>query len=299
MGRISFFLKEAFGSLKRNYFMTIAALVTVFLSILVLGGVLVFVFTTDALLGQVEKKVEITVYFKTKPAEPSSDQMTALQTEILSWPEVKTCEFVSKEEALKRIKEWYADRPEIWENLTSNPLPASLGISLVDPQSAAQVKTQIEEQDPGNKIIDEVKFGQEIADKLFTFTSGARNFMLIFIVLLGVVAILLISNTIRLSIFARKREVEIMKLVGATNWFIRWPFLIEGVTVGFFGALLAAVTLLLLNNYLAGKLRDSILFLNIPLDAVPFIFVTLVLLGVGVVIGALGSAIGLRRFLKI
>ena len=133
MGRISFFLKEAFGSLRRNYFMTIAALVTVFLSMLVLGGVLVFVFTTDALLGEVEQKVEITVYFKTKP-DPDTEQITALQTEINSWPEVKDCVFVTKEDALDRIKEWYADNPEIWENLTSNPLPASLEITLVDPQ---------------------------------------------------------------------------------------------------------------------------------------------------------------------
>jgi cell division transport system permease protein len=298
MGRISFFFKEAFGSLRRNFFMTIAALVTVFLSMLVLGGVLVFVFTTDALLGQVEEKVEITVYFKTKP-DPDTESITTLQAEINSYPEVKSCAFISKDEALDRIKEWYKDKPEIWENLTSNPLPASLEITLVDPQTADAVKRQIEAEDPDNKIIDEVKFGKEIADKLFTFTSGARNFMLIFIVLLGVVAILLISNTIRLSIFARKREVEIMKLVGATNWFIRWPFLIEGVTVGFVGALLAAAALLVLNSYLAGKLKASILFLNIPLDAVPFVSVTLVLLGVGVVIGAIGSALGLRRFLKI
>ncbi len=298
MGKISFFLKEAFGSLKRNYFMTVAALVTVFLSMLVLGGVLVFVFTTDALLVEVEQKVEITVYFKTKP-DPDTEQITALQTEIRSWPEVRSCEFISKAEALERMKEWWPDKPEIWENLSSNPLPASLEVSLIDPQAADQVKRQIEAEDPGNEIIDEVKFGKDIADKLFTFTSGARNFMLIFIVLLGVVAILLISNTIRLSIFARKREVEIMKLVGATNWFIRWPFLIEGVTVGFFGALMAAATLLVLNGYLAGKLKASILFLTIPLDAVPSVSVTLVLLGVGVVIGAIGSALGLRRFLKI
>jgi cell division transport system permease protein len=298
MGKISFFFKEAFGSLKRNFFMTIAALVTVFLSMLVLGGVLVFVFTTDALLGQVEKKVEITVYFKTKP-DPDSEKILALQTEINSWPEVKTCEFVSKEQALANFKERYKDHPEWFEGLTSNPLPASLEVALVDPQTADEVTRKIEAEDSENKIIDEVKFGKETADKLFTFTSGARNFMLIFIVLLGVVAILLISNTIRLSIFARKREVEIMKLVGATNWFIRWPFLIEGVTVGFFGALLSAVALLVLNGYLAGKLKASILFLNIPLDAVPFVSVTLVLLGVGVVIGAIGSALGLRRFLKI
>ena len=299
MGRISFFFKEAFGSLRRNYFMTIAALVTVFLSILVLGGVLVFVFTADALLKEVEQKVEITVYFKTKPADPTTEQMTALQTEILSWDEVKTCDFVSKEEALERMKEWYADKPEIWENLTSNPLPASLEITLVDPQKADAVKRMIEDEDPDKAVIDEVEFGKDVADKLFRVTTTTRNFMLIFIVFLGVVAILLISNTIRLSIFARKREVEIMKLVGATNWFIRWPFVIEGVTVGFFGALFAAVAVLLLNNYLADKLRDSILFLSVPLDAVPFLFISLVLLAVGVVIGAIGSALGLRRFLKI
>jgi len=299
MGKISFFFKEAFGSLKRNYFMTIAALVTVFLSILVLGGVLVFVFTADALLKEVEQKVEITVYFKTKPADPTTEQMTALQTEILSWDEVKTCDFVSKEEALERMKEWYADKPEIWENLTSNPLPASLEITLVDPQKADAVKRMIEDEDPDKAVIDEVEFGKDVADKLFRVTTTTRNFMLIFIVFLGVVAILLISNTIRLSIFARKREVEIMKLVGATNWFIRWPFVIEGVTVGFFGALFAAVAVLLLNNYLADKLRDSILFLSVPLDAVPFLFISLVLLAVGVVIGAIGSALGLRRFLKI
>jgi len=95
--------------------------------------------------------------------------------------------------------------------------------------------------------------------------------MLIFIVLLGVVAILLISNTIRLSIFARKREVEIMKLVGATNWFIRWPFLIEGITVGFFGALAAAVVVLVLSNYLLGKLQHSLSWLAVPMDAVPYV----------------------------
>jgi cell division transport system permease protein len=294
MGRISFFLKEAFGSLKRNYFMTIAALVTVFLSIVVLGGVLVFVFTTDALLKEVEEKVEITVYLKTDP-DPSQADVEAMQTEIMSWPEVKSSVYVSKTDALERLKEDFKDNPEILENLTSNPLPASFEIALVDPQTVDVVAARFD----GDPIVDEVRYGKEIADKLFAFTSQARNFMLIFIVLLGIVAILLISNTIRLSIFARKREVEIMKLVGATNWFIRWPFLIEGVTVGFFGALFAVVVVLVANSYLVGRIRDSLPFMAVPLDAVPYVMVTIVLLAVGVVIGAAGSGIGLRRFLKV
>jgi len=294
MGRISFFLKEAFGSLKRNYFMTIAALVTVFLSIVVLGGVLVFVYTTDALLKEVEEKVEITVYLRTDP-DPSESEVGAMQTEIMSWPEVKSSIFVSKTDALERLKEDFKDNPEILEGLTGNPLPASFEIALVDPQTVDAVARRFE----GDPIVDEVRYGKEIADKLFTFTSQARNFLLIFIVLLGIVAILLISNTIRLSIFARKREVEIMKLVGATNWFIRWPFLIEGVTVGFIGALAATVVVLLLNSFLVGKIRDSMPFMAVPLDAVPYVLVTIILIAVGVVIGAVGSGIGLRRFLKV
>ncbi|NLV71182.1 MAG: ABC transporter permease [Actinobacteria bacterium] len=294
MGRISFFLKEAFGSLRRNYFMTIAALVTVFLSIVVLGGVLVFVFTTDALLKEVEEKVEITVYLKTDP-DPTAEEVAIMQDQITSWPEVKSSSYITKEQALQRLKEDYADSPEIFESLTSNPLPASFEIALVDPQTVDIVAARFE----GDSIVDEVRYGKEIADKLFAFTDQARNFMLIFIVLLGIVAILLISNTIRLSIFARKREVEIMKLVGATNWFIRWPFLIEGITVGFLGALVATAVVLGLNHYLVGTVSDNLAFLAMPLDAVPYVLVTVILLAVGVVIGAAGSAIGLRRFLKV
>jgi cell division transport system permease protein len=294
MGKISFFLKEAFGSLRRNYFMTIAALVTVFLSILVLGGVLVFVYTTDALLKEVEQKVEITVFLKTDP-DPTPEQTAAMQTKIRGWSEVKSSTFVSKEEALQRLKEDFKDDPSILEGLTSNPLPGSFEIALRDPQMVDTVAARFE----GDPIVDEVNYGKEIADKIFSVTSQARNFLVIFIVLLGIVAILLISNTIRLSIFARKREVEIMKLVGATNWFIRWPFLIEGVFVGFVGAAAAAVVVLVLNSFLIGKIRGGLPFMAVPLDAVPYAMVTLILLAVGVVIGAVGSGIGLRRFLKV
>jgi len=294
MGRISFFFKEAFGSLRRNYFMTIAALVTVFLSIVVLGGVLVFVYTTDALLKEVEEKVEITVYLVTDP-DPDATAIEVMTSEIMSWSEVKSVVYVSKVDALERLKEDFKDNPEILENLRSNPLPASFEIALVDPQAVDTVAARFE----GDPIVDEVRYGKEIADKLFAFTSQARNFMLIFIVLLGIVAILLISNTIRLSIFARKREVEIMKLVGATNWFIRWPFVIEGVTVGFLGAAVAAAVVLALNAYLVDRIRGSLPFMAVPLDAVPYVLVIVILLAVGVVIGAAGSGIGLRRFLKV
>jgi cell division transport system permease protein len=292
MGRISFFLREAFGSLRRNYFMTIAALVTVFLSMVVLGGVLAFVYSTNALLREVESKVEITVYLKDTAAE---QDITAMQSEISSWAEVKTATFVSKDEALARLKEDFKDNPEIFQQLRNNPLPASFEIALKDPKTVDAVAARFN----GRDSVDEVRYGKEIAKKLFNFTNQARNFLLIFIVLLGVVAILLISNTIRLSIFARRREVEIMKLVGATNWFIRWPFLIEGVTVGFFGAIAAIVVVLIASSVIVGHLRSSLPFMSMPLNAVPYVAVAFILLAVGVIIGAAGSGLGLRRFLKI
>ena len=163
MGKISFFFKEAFGSLRRNYFMTIAALVTVFLSIVVLGGVLVFVFTTDALLQGVEQKVEITVFLKTNP-DPTQDEIDAMQAAIYpGWKDVvKSCTFVTKEEALQRVKDWFKDKPEVLENLTGNPLPASFEIALIDPQSVNMVAERIKSQFA--PLIDEVKFGEEYTE---------------------------------------------------------------------------------------------------------------------------------------
>lgn len=294
MGRISFFLKEALGSLRRNYFMTIAALVTVFLSIVVLGGVLVFSFTADALLQEFEQKVQVTVYL-TKASEATPDTVTKLQTEINTWSEVKSVKFVSAADALAIMKQKYSKYPEMWQAVRGNPFPASFQITLKDPKTAEAVAAKFK----GNPIVDEVKYGEEYAKQLFRVISNAEKFLIIFIALLGIVAVLLISNTIRLSIFARKREVEIMKLVGATNWFIRWPFLIEGVFVGLVGAVVATAVVLVVNNLLVNWLQNSLPFMSIPLNAVPYAAVIGILVAVGIVIGAVGSGLGLRRFLKV
>jgi cell division transport system permease protein len=299
MGKFSFFFKEAFGSLRRNYFMTIAALVTVFLSIVVLGVVLVFVFTTDSLLGDVEQKVQIEVYFTRNP-DPTPDEMTTVQNTIASWSaDVQKVTFVSKEEALQLMKDKLKNNPKLIESLPRNPFPNKLVVALVDPTQVEVVAARIEAMDSDKAVIDDVLYAADTAQKLFTLTSQVRNILVGFIVLLGIVSVLLISNTIRLSIFARKREVEIMKLVGATNWFIRWPFVIEGVTVGLVGAAAAAATVLLVNSYAVDKMSDLMPFMGIPMDAVPSTMVALVLIGAGVFIGAVGSALGLRRLLKV
>ncbi len=292
MERFRFFFSEAFGSLRRNYFMTIAAVLTVLLSMTVLGVVLVFASNVDGLLRDLKGKVEITVYLL-DTATPES--IEALQTEIVSWDEVKDSKFISKEEALQILKEDFKDHPEIVESLSGNPLPASFEISLKDPEQADVVASRFE----GRPEVEEVQYGKEIAERIFRVTNVARNIMLVFIVLLAVVGILLIGNTIRLSIFARRREVEIMKLVGATNWFIRWPFVIEGVAVGLLGAALAVLIVGLGSNFVLDKIRESLVFMSVQFQSLALWQLAGILLLAGAVIGALGSGLGLRRFLKV
>jgi cell division transport system permease protein len=292
MAKISFFLSEALRSLRRNYFMTIAAVVTVFLSMAVLGVVMVFAYNIDALLKDVEQKVEITIFLKDSA---TADEIEAMQKEIVALPTVKDSTFVSKEEALRRLREDLKDHPEILESLSGNPLPASFEVSLRDPQTVDQVAGQFE----GRPIVDEVSYGKEIAERIFRVTSVIRNVLVVFLILLGAVSILLISNTIRLSIYARRREVEIMKLVGATNWFIRWPFVIEGMAVGVVGAGAALAIVLLGTDFVITRIRENLMFLTVPFDAISPLTLAAVLLGVGALIGASGSGLGLRRFLNV
>ncbi|MHB0980743.1 MAG: permease-like cell division protein FtsX [Thermoleophilia bacterium] len=292
MGKIKFFLGEAFRSLWRNYFMTIAAVVTVFLSMFLLGVVMVFVYNINAVLQDVEQKVEISIFLKDSAA---SEEVEAMRQELVARPEVKEVQYIDKDEALRRLKEDLKEHEELLNDLPANPLPASLEVSLNDPEQAGIVATAFE----GRPIVDEVRYGKEIAERIFRVTSVIRNISAVFVFLLGGVSILLISNTIRLSIYARRREVEIMKLVGATNWFIRWPFIIEGLAVGLVGATAALVFVLLGTGFVMDRIRENLVFLTVPFDAVSSYQLTLALLGVGAVIGAVGSGLGLRRFLNV
>ncbi|NLT34935.1 MAG: ABC transporter permease [Gaiellales bacterium] len=292
MERLRFFLSEALGSLRRNYFMTIAAVLTVLLSMTVLGAVLMIASNIDGLLRDIKNQVEITVYLEDAA---TTEQIEEFQQEIVSWEEVKDVRFISKEEALEIMKEEFEDNPEIVDSLTVNPLPASFEISLKDPEQADIVAARFE----GSDIVNDVNYGAELAERIFSVTNVARNIMVVFIAVLALVAVLLISNTIRLSIFARRREVEIMKLVGATNWFIRWPFVLEGLAVGLVGAAGAVAIVMLGSDFVMDRVRQNLVFMSIEFQGVPLWQLAAVLLLAGAAIGALGSGLGLRRFLNV
>ncbi len=306
--RFSFFLGEALGSMKRNWVMAMAAIITVFISTAILGGVLATRYNLDQGATSLKNRVLIEVFIKDN-SSPQSVQ--ALETKIRNLQtagQVKSYDFVSKDEALQRFRKRFGER--IVSNLPINPLPASFEIQVKNANQVDLVARQffndpVVDNDPGTH--NGVKYAAETVRKMLGTINLVEKGMWVVTGIFAAAAILLISTTVRLSIFARRREVEIMRLVGATNWFIRWPFVLEGFMTGLVGALLAGAFVATINWALRNWVQSSGLdFLNLrtyplwwqatsswPLGLVPTLAV------LGAVLGALGSMFALRRYLKV
>jgi cell division transport system permease protein len=301
--RLGFFLGEAFGSMRRNWVMAMAAVITVFISTGILGAVLVTRDNLNQGATSLKNRVMIEVFIKDSA---SQQQIQALERKIQGIGEVKSYKYISKDEALRRFRERFGER--IVANLPINPLPASYEIQVknanqVDAVAAKFFDDPTVDNDAGTH--NGVKYAKETVRKMLGTISLIEKGMWVTTIIFAAAAILLISTTVRLSIFARRREVEIMRLVGATNWFIRWPFVLEGFITGLIGAVFAALFVYVGNWGIAGWIKSSqINFLNLrvlsvwwqggtwPLGLLPTLAI------IGAVLGALGSLVALRRYLK-
>lgn len=286
-------IKEAFRSLKRNGWMTLASISAVAITLLLIGGLIATVFNINKFATDVEEDVTIRVSIDLAADEAAEDE---LYDQIAAIPQVEHIDFSSRDNELDNVIGVYGDMFDLFEG-DENPLYDVFIVEAIEPHMTAEVASQIE---PLNYVKD-VNYGGARADQLFKLTEKMRNYGLIFIAILIFTAVFLISNTIRITIFSRSTEVEIMKLVGAKNWFIRWPFLIEGAIIGLIGSLIPAGILgysyvnvyRILSSYLSGSY-----FSLLPPD--PFLYYLIaVIVGIGVVIGSLGSARSIRRFLDI
>ncbi|MHB1390828.1 MAG: permease-like cell division protein FtsX [Thermoleophilia bacterium] len=297
--KFKFFFNEAVSSLVRNWVMSVAAIVTVLVSMLVLGiGMIVF-FNFEAVINDLRNKLEVEVFIK-NTATP--DQINGLGDEIRAMPEVKEVRFISKEQALARLRDSLKGHEDVLDALSGNPLPPSYQIVLRDPAQINMVAARffdnpVVDNSPGTH--DGVKYGGETSDRVLTFTTFILISGAVVVVLLTLASVLLISNTIRLSIFARRREIEIMRLVGATNWFIRWPFVMEGVFTGMVGAVMAVTLVLISNKFFIQYVVEKMPFIPFSSDAVPLFWLVLFVVGGGTLLGSVGSGLALRRFLKI
>jgi cell division transport system permease protein len=292
-----FFLREALRGLRRSSAPALAALLTVLLTAVVLGVFIPIVQATTGTANEVRSRVVVDVYV----SDSATDTQTGeLRRAIVSTPNVQSVEFISKAEALSRAENKNPNAfKEGAELLGSNPLPASFRVTPDDPDRIQEiVDALVPNGRPRLAAIDEVRNREEETDKILSATGLVKGLTAGVAGLLVLASVALVANTIRLSVFARRREVEVMKLVGATNWFIRWPFVIEGMMVGFFGGLLAVLLLTVAKETFIDPLSEDFALLAAP-DIIDFALLVVLLMLACVVVSALGSGITLRRFLRV
>ncbi|MGH8937022.1 MAG: permease-like cell division protein FtsX [Acidimicrobiia bacterium] len=290
--RATYLVGEAFTGLRRNVLVVFAAIIAVFVSLFLAFGAVVLNEIVRTSTIQWQEGVEILVFLRD---DIGVQAQADLQNEVQGWEEVEAVRYVSKAEAYQEFQEMFAAQPALVDEVDPSVLPASFRITLEDPEQYATVSDRL----VGVPGVYKVKTAAESIDRLLGLTRILNTFTLGLGGLLGVAAIVLIANTIRMAIYARREEVGIMKLVGASNWFIRIPFLLEGMIEGLVGALLAVGLVWLGHETLLRQLSDTQAIVNF---VVPLEFLLrwgVLVLAFGALAGVLGSAIALRRFLKV
>jgi cell division transport system permease protein len=288
---LGFFLAEALKNLRLNLLMSITAVTTTFICILVFGLGLLVSAHIQSIIGSVREDVSVEAFMP----NATSQEVDALANEVETWPEVAIVTQISEDQAFAEFKDKFEDQPDLYQDLDPGVFPPSIQIQLEDPGSAGAVAARLKEQGFTERNL---SYPQQTIDRLNSITSyviwGLYGATLLFLV----ASVLLISNAIRLSIFARRKEIEVMKLVGASDGFVRTPFVFEGLLQAFAGASLAAFTVIWINLLFIDWSHNTLPYVPISNDAVNAYSTLLVLIAVGVGIGVIGSFLSVTRFLK-
>jgi cell division transport system permease protein len=298
--RLGFFLREALRALRRNAAPSFAAMATVLVTVLLLGVFIPVVQATTGAANEVRARVIADVFLLRDATDRDAQRIrNVLENDT---PHVARVEYISKEQAYAEQKKL---NPEAYDALgTANPLMDTFRITPDDPDNINKIRNALTPVGPSgdrtviDPAIDEVANREEDTNKILSVTSVVKLTTALLAGLLVLASMLLIANTIRLSLYARRREVEVMKLVGATDWFIRWPFVIEGVLVGMIGGVLAVLLLAVAKIAVVDPLADQFALIAAP-ETMNFPLLIAVLLGASVAVSAMGSGISLRRFLRV
>lgn len=286
-----FFLAEAFKNIRLNLLMSITAVTTTFICILVFGLGLLVSAHIQGVIGSVREDVSVEAFMP----NASSEEIDDLANKVEGWPEVASVTKVSEEQAFAEFKDKFKEQPDLYEDLDQGVFPASVQIQLEDPDAANDVAGRLKQE---GFTEDNLSYPQQTIDRLNAITSyviwGLYGATLLFLV----ASVLLISNAIRLSIFARRKEIEVMKLVGASDGFVRTPFVFEGLLQGLVGAGLAALAVVWINFLFVDWAHDALPYVPISSDAVNAPLVLILLVAVGVGIGVVGSFLSVTRFLR-
>jgi cell division transport system permease protein len=297
--RLGFCLREAFRALRRSAAPSFAAMLTILITALVLGVFIPVVQATTGTANEVRSRVVVDVFVK---AGATDTEKAQLRSSLIGLPNVKSVQYISRDQALAKMR---VQNKDAFALLGSNPLPDSFRLTPDNPDGVHAIVDGLAPRDPATGVrkprlasIDEVRNREQDTNRILSATSLVKAVTAGLAILFVLASIALVANTIRLSIFARRREVEVMKLVGATNWFIRWPFVIEGMIVGLIGGAVAVLLLTIGKQTFVDPLSHKFALLAAP-NTIDFGLLVALLLGACVAVSALGSGLTLRRFLRV
>ncbi len=301
---VGYSFKEAIKHFCRNWTTSIGAVITIFLSLFIIGLFVMGSAMISSVIGTVEDQVTINAFIDD---DASDADVQAFQKKLESWSNVKSVTFKSKEDALEEYTKNISNNAESTLSALDgkNPLPRSFSIKMDEPSHVKATANKIKKDKTFKKIVDggdvdaSVSYGQKEVTRLFQITGYIRIAAVVLVGLLTFIAFIFINNTIRLSITARRREIAIQRLVGASNSFIRGPFLTEGIMQAILGALLSIGVLELFRNVLVPKLQSNISWMSFTLPMKYYFMIYAALMIIGVVIGLFGSAIAMRRYLRV
>jgi cell division transport system permease protein len=292
MSRVRLLFSEAWSSIRMNLSTTFAATMTVLIGMCLLGLFIALGTWVLSWSGHIQKELQVHVYFA---SDATPQQEHAVYTKLGADQRVKRVIFVSKADALKKMRRDFKGLTTV--PLPSNPLPDSYTVVPLKGSYTPQIGKEVQQASWAG--VDNVRWGSQTAKRVLTIAKVISLVFLIAVILLVIASTLLIANTIRLSIFARRREIEVMKLVGATNWFIRGPFMLEGLLCGLLGSVLAVILLVLGKAVALPSILPHIGGNSSDVHALSFTLNALALLAAGLLLGATGSAVTLRRFLQV
>jgi len=290
---LGYFFREALTSLSRNRLLSIATISTMTICIMLLGAAVLMTINTGNFMNRLEADIEIVAFLDNSL---SKSELSDIEGEIEKLDGVKSVAFVSKQEALENMQKKFNDADyDLSKTLGKNPLPDTYSVKAENPKEVAALAQNVKAI-PG---VYKVNYGQGVVERLFQVTKWVRIISIGFIVLLAMGAVFLIATTIRLAVFARRKEIYLMKLIGSTDWFVRWPFFIEGIMLGLVGAAISVGLLAAGYSALVSNMQTALFFIPLVHQQNVLISLYLGLLATGAFLGIMGTFISLNRFLDV
>ncbi len=287
-----FYFREALLSFRRSALMSMATILSITTILIIIGMFLLISINSSLFLKNLESQLEIVVYLEDKISEV---ELNNLKGNIALIDGIKEVKFIPKEEAYQRLLKDLGEQKDILSAMEVNPLPASLEIQIKDPKIIEQIANQIAKFEK----VEEVEYGRETAERLLNFTYLFRRAGILVLALLVFASILIISNIIKITVYARRNEIEIMSLAGATSWFIKWPFIIEGFLQGFISSVLSIIILYNFYFFAINKVHQIIPFLPLVVDIIDLLPIGIAIALLGSLVGILGSMFSVGKYLDV